>query len=231
MIVLRFLIFLPVVVLASPALLLLALIILVMDTEEGPLRRLLADEVRQFGFRKGFRRFMQQVFLPAYGHAVHSFVLGAAGFLVVVVGLRGLGTLPIELVYAALTVEFTMLLMWAVTEYFRAEEPITESDSVLQSQRGRPQEKEFGQPEVEKMVRALTETTAHLALLENRLRATESRFEQVAHLDGSLKELATKLDLLVSAQFNLRVRKEFEQIVAEMGSRVTDREKDNGTTR
>jgi len=229
----RFLFFLPIIVLVSPALLVLGLIILIMDTREGPLRALLADEIRNFGIREGFRRFMQRVFLPAYGHAVHSFVLGAAGFLVVIVGLRGLGMLPIDLVFVALGVEFTMLLVWAVTEYFREEEPITESPSVLvhskDARGGEPAQTQ--QAEIQKLIRALSDTTAHLALLESRLRMTESRFEQLSSLDSSMQELATKLNLLVSDQFNLRVRREFEQLVTELGSRTSIHPPDNGTNR
>ena len=230
----RFLFFLPIIVLVSPALAVLGLIILIMDTREGPLRALLADEIRNFGFREGFRRFMQRVFLPAYGHAVHSFVLGAAGFLIVIVGLRGLGMLPIELVFVALGVEFTMLLLWAVTEYFREEEPITESPSILVHGKdlaasGAPATAQ--QEGIQKLVRALSDTTAHLALLESRLRMTESRFEQLSRLDSSMQELATKLNLLVSDQFNLRVRREFEQLVTELGSRTSIHVPDNGTKR
>ncbi len=230
----RFLFFLPVLVLVSPALLILGLIILMMDTREGPLRSMLADEIRNFGFREGFRRFMQRVFLPAYGNAVHSFVLGAAGFLVVIVGLRGLGILPIELVFVALGVEFTMLLVWAVTEYFREEEPITESPSVLIHGKEVTPVSEPAQAqhaELQKLIRALSDTTAHLALLESRLRMTESRFEQLSSLDSSMQQLASKLNLLVSDQFNLRVRREFEQLVAELGSRPSIHAPDNGTQR
>lgn len=232
---LRFLFFLPIIILASPALLILGVIILIMDTREGPLRTLLADEVRSFGFREGFRRFMQRVFLPAYGHAVHSFVLGAAGFLVVIVGLRGLGMLPIDLVFVALGVEFTMLLVWAVTEYFREEEPITESPSVLTHGKDVSATVETVElqrrEELRNLIRALSDTTAHLALLESRLRMTESRFEQLAGLDSSMRELSTKLNLLVSDQFNLRVRREFEQLVSELGSRTSIQTPDNGKSR
>ena len=52
-----------------------------------------------FGMREGFRRFMQKVFLPAYGHAIHSFVLGAAAlFLVFVMSLVLLVQLGIKIV-------------------------------------------------------------------------------------------------------------------------------------
>jgi hypothetical protein len=230
----RFLLFLPILILVSPALLLLALIILLMETREGPMRTLLTNEIRQFGFREGFRRFMQRIFLPAYGSAVHSFVLGAAGFLIVIVGLRGLGMLPIELVFVALGVEFVMLLVWAITEYFRADEPITVEPAPLvrgKDFRAGGDAAQDQQAVIEKLVRALNDTTAHLALLESRLRMTESRFEQLSRLDTSLQELGTKLELLVSDQFNLRVRREFEQLVSELGSRTNTAGPNNGTNR
>ncbi|HEX9005903.1 MAG TPA: hypothetical protein VF889_01320 [Bacteroidota bacterium] len=228
----RFLLFIPIFVLVSPALLVLGVHILLMDTDEGPLRSFLARDIRQFGFRKGFRRFMERVFLPAYGNAVHSFVLGAAGFLVVIVGLRGLGMLPIELVFVALGVEFTMLLLWAVTEYFRPEQAITEPSTETDKQGeadGTPVE--VRADDIERMTRALVDTTAHLALLESRLRVTESRFEQIANLDAALRELSTRLNLLVSDQLNLRVRREFEQILTELGTRAVAPGANNGTNR
>jgi hypothetical protein len=60
---------------------------------------------------------------------------------------------------------------------------------------------------------------------------TESRFEQLAGLDNSMRELSTKLNLLVSDQFNLRVRREFEQLVTELGSRTSIQTPDNGQKR
>ncbi len=226
----RFLLFIPIFVLVSPAFLVLGIHILLMDTDEGPLRAFLARDVRRHGLRKGFRRFMEDVFLPSYGNAVHSFVLGAAGFLVVIVGLRGLGMLPIELVYVALAVEFTMLLLWAVTEYFRPQEPVAEQ-AVTPGRRdgGGAAPLVVTADDVEKMTRALVDTTAHLALLESRLRVTESRFEQIANLDAALRELSTRLNLLVSDQLNLRVRREFEQILTELGTRAVAHGADNGT--
>jgi len=261
----RFLFFLPILLFVSPALILLGFVILLSDTKEGPLRTLLADEVRKFGFTEGFERFMQRVFIPTYTHNVHSFVLGGAGFLVVVVGLRGLGMLPVELVFVALGVEFTLLNVWAVTTFYTAEEPITESAAILSHQKTAPQESpppsqpsaaDFERlvhalneassrfsalPDTEKLVQtmvdmsgklssvlnseklmgSLNEVSAHLSLLENRLRTTESRFEQLANLDASLQALTAKLGLIVSDQFNQRVRHEFDQLLSELGNRTS----------
>ena len=216
----RTLLFFPIMIFVSPALLLLALVILIMDTKEGPLRVLLMDEVRAYGVRRGFERFMKNVFIPTYVHNVQSFVLGAAGFLVVTVGLRGLGVLSLELVYIALAVEFTLLLMWAITVYYTPEEPITESEDVLVH-------KTHPEPaiDVELLCNGMKELSAHLALLENRLRSAESRFEQLGKLDDSIQGLASKLNLIASDQFNLRVKKEFDSLLAELSQRTLMNEK------
>jgi len=219
----RALLFLPILFFISPALLILGIIILLMETKEGPLRTLLADEVRAYGFDEGFGRFMQNVFIPTYRHNVQSFVLGGAGFLVVTVGLRGLGVLPVTIVYFSLGVEFMLLVIWAITVYFTPEEPITENPTVLVHQTHPLQQQSVAADRSDKMVASMKELSAQLALLESRLRTTESRFEQLGNLDSSLQELSTKLNLLVSDQFNLRVRKEFEQLLGEMGQRLADK--------
>ena len=216
----RTLLFLPILIFVSPALLLLALIVLIMDTKEGPLRVLLMDEVRAYGVSIGFERFMQNVFIPTYVHNVQSFVLGAAGFLVVTVGLRGLGVLSLEFVYVALAVEFTLLVMWAITVYYTPEEPITESENVLVHQK--PPEPAI---DVERLCGSMKELSAHLTLLENRLRMTESRFEQIGKLDDSMQGLASQLNLIAGNQFNLRVKKEFDSLLAELSQRTPVNEK------
>lgn len=248
----RTLLFIPILLFVSPALLLLGIVILLMDTKEGPLRLLFADEIRRYGFSVGIERFMQNVFIPTYKHNIQSFVLGAAGFLVVTVGLRGLGVLPLEIVYVALAVEFTLLVTWAITVYFTEEEPITENDNVL------VHKVDTLDPANERLVAALKDLTSHVALLESRVRITETRFDQMGQLDGSLKELGNrmqvlssegflqrvssefekfglldkslrdlsqKMDVLVNDQLNLRVKREFERLLAEL----TQRTSGNGT--
>jgi hypothetical protein len=252
--------FLPVLALALPALTVIFCVILIVDSKQGPLRTLLAKEVSRHGWSQGFERFMQQVFIPQLQHNVHSFVLGGAGFLVVVVGLRGLGMLPIELVYAALGVEFTLLTTWSVTTYFtpseEAEEEagsplsvqhagITQADAAAFQEKLLRAVQEMGAklaPPVDnekliaamhamttqlaslgdqdKLIRSMHDMTAQLALLENRLRVTESRFENLAGLDTSIQNLSTKLNAIVSDQFNLRVRREFEGLLSELGSHL-----------
>jgi hypothetical protein len=84
----RAILFLPVLVLVSPALLLLGFIILIMENGKGTLRSLCAMEIRTRGFAAGVRRFMETTFVPNYKNHIQSFVLGAAAFFVVAVGLR-----------------------------------------------------------------------------------------------------------------------------------------------
>jgi len=211
----RSLFFIPILLFASPALLILSLMVLLMETEEGPLRSLLRAEVRAYGLKKGIVRFMQHVFIPTYKHNVQSFVLGGAGFLVLTVGLRSLGILPTQVVYVALGVEFMLLLMWAITTYFTPEEPITESPEVL---RQSPIEDKY-----ETLALTIRELSTQLALLENRLHSAEAKFDKLGQLDSSVALLSAKLDLLVGDQFNLRVKREFDQLLTELAERISNR--------
>lgn len=211
---LRMLFFIPVLLFVSPALLLLAGVIVLLETKQGPLRSILFSEIRSYGYAQGFRQFMQNVFVPTYKHIVQSYVLGAAGFLVVTVGLRGVGVLPLEYVYVALAVEFTLLIMWAITVFFTTEDQ-TVSDhrkAVLQP---------LHDDKTEKLINTMKDLSAHLALLENRLKMTEARFEHLGKLDSSLQGLSSKLNLIVSDQFNLRVKREFDQLLLELSQRAS----------
>ena len=210
----RALFFAPVLVLISPVLLILALIILIAEARSGPLRVLYLREVRALGFSNGSSRFMQKVFVPSYKHHVQSFVLGAAGMLVVTVGLRGLGVLPVELVFFALALEFTLLVLWAITVYFTEEEEITENGAA--HPRGIA-----SADNNEKLVVSIRELSGQIALLESRMRMTESRFEQLASLNGSLQELASRMNAIVGDQFNLAVKREFEQLLVDLGQKVS----------
>jgi hypothetical protein len=211
----RALLFTPVLVLILPVLLVLVFILLIAESDAGPLRLLLSDEIRAYGFSRGFRRFMQKIFVPTYKYHVQSFVLGAAGILVVTVGLRGLGILPVWIVYGALALEFTLLIVWAITVYFTEEEQTTENGKVLTHKVPPPQNSEH-------LASAIRELSSHIALLENRLKTTEGRFEQLGRLDGSVRELATKMNEIVNDQLTLRVRREFEQLLTEMSQRIAE---------
>ena len=213
----RTILFLPIVLFVSPALLLMGSLILLMETQEGALRTLFMDEVRAYGLGKGYGRFMAKIFVPTYKHNIQSFVLGGAGFLVITVGLRSLGVLPTLVVYVALGVEFTLLIVYAITMYFTEEEPITENPEVLH-QKGL-------EAQYQELVATMKQLNSHLALLESRLQVTESKFERLGQLDSSLHSLSSKFDLLVGDQFNFRVKREFEQLLTELSGRIGGQDK------
>jgi hypothetical protein len=203
-------------ILISPVLLILGLIILVAETTSGPLRTLFAAEISRYGFGAGFGRFMQRIFVPTYRHHVQSFVLGAAGILVVTVGLRGLGVLPVLIVYIALALEFTLLVLWAITVYFTEEEEINENGAK------KAQQELLTAGQTEALALSIRQLGKQIELLESRLRTTEARFEQLAGVDVSLRQIAERMDAMSSDQLNLAVRREFEQLIAEIGRRAQE---------
>lgn len=250
----RMLLFLPMMVVALPAILIIAAIVLLSEDKEAPLRNVLSFEIRRYGFTRGIERFMQKVFIPTYRYNIQAFVLGGAGFLVITVGLRGLGALPLELVYVSLALEFTMLMLWATTVYYNpadAEEAAKPEKPVLPP---RSLEKD---PELIKALGTvtaqfdqlgtrigglelkLTQITAlerSILVLSSRLDSVTSdefiqrftkEFEKFGALDESLKALASRFDILVNDQLNLRVKQEFDQLLAEL----TDRTVGHGRTR
>jgi len=215
----RALLFIPVLVCALPALIVLYVLILIGEVNEGPLRSLYAAEIRKFGFKAGFRRFMQNIFVPSYRNHTQSFVLGAAGFLVMAVGLRGLGVIAVEWVYVALGIEFMLLTLWALTMYFAPEEKMGE-DALTNGNGGGKQAAPLTSSK--ELVEGVRELSTHIAFLERRLAVTESKFEGLGKLDSAMQTLSTRLNLLVSDQFNIRVRKEFELLLSEMARRSTE---------
>ena len=208
----RAILFLPILVLVSPALLLLGFIILIMENGKGTLRSLCAMEIRTRGFGSGVRRFMETIFVPNYRNHIQSFVLGAAGFLVVAVGLRGMGVVPVSFVYAALAVEFTLLTVWAVTLYFTVEDTKHVESIVTPPLRSE---------KTQELVDGMKELSTHIAFLERRLAVTEVKFEHLGKLDSSMQTLSTRLNLLVSDQLNLRVKREFDQILTDLVQRAS----------
>jgi hypothetical protein len=213
---LRALFYVPILILISPVLIILGLVILVADTGSAPLRTLFAAEIRRYGLGKGFGRFMQRIFVPTYKHHVQSFVLGAAGILVVTVGLRGLGILPVYIVYIALALEFTLLVLWAITVFFTEEEEITEN-----GEKKAPQQP-LTADQTEELALSIRELGKQIELLESRLRSTEMRFQELAGVDASLRQIADRMNVMSADQLNLAVRREFEQLVADISRRVQE---------
>jgi hypothetical protein len=244
----RVLLFMPIVVFALPAIFIIVLIVLLAETKEVPLRNILIFDVRRHGFAHGIKQFMQKVFIPTFRYNIQAFVLGGAGFLVITVGLRGLGVLPLELVYASLSLEFTMLMLWAITVFFTAsdlEEGTKTGTMVLPPPP--PLERDPG------LIKALGTVTAQfdqlgmriaglemkmaqMNTLEGTIRGLSGRldvvasdefvqrftkeFEKFGVLDESLKALASKFDILVNDQLNLRVKQEFDHLLAELTERT-----------
>ena len=200
--------FLPVLVCILPALLIVSIMVLMGQVEERTLRSFLSDEMRKHGFGKGLRVFMLKIFVPQYRNTIQSFVLAGAGFLVVAVGLRSLMVLPVEVVYAALAIEYALLLMWAVTVYFTDDSEIQTAVPAAAN------------ANTDLFVQSMNQLSSQVDLLEKRLGLTQDDIRQFSQLDSSLHNLTAKLDMFVGDQINSRVRQEFEQIITEMSLRT-----------
>ncbi|MBI5473309.1 MAG: hypothetical protein HY961_13275 [Ignavibacteriae bacterium] len=165
---------------------------------------------------------MAKIFVPGYKNIIQSFVLVGAGLLIIAVGLRTLTTLPLEAVYAALGLEYTLLLMWAVTVYYT-------DDSEMQTASATGAA-EARSATTEVLIHSMEQLTFSVALLENRLRTTEGRFDKFSKLDSSLENLASELELLTTEQIGVRVRQEFERMIAEVSTRVLNKNGDGEAT-
>ena len=244
--IIKFLFYVPIVILVFPALLLLTISILLVETDEGPLRTFFFEDVNRLGFRKGFSLFMRETFIKTYKYNIQGFVVGAAGFLVVAVGLRSLGVVPTEVVYLALGIEFILLLIYGVAMFYTVDDKPKDLDGTGKSstresmsvtlvalnqrleqlahhiQRAEAKmnpgdNKEFN----EKFLTSSKAMTDHLALLESRLRMTEQKFDQLAKLNSSMDNLSSHLDLIVNDHLNSRVRREFETMIAQLTQRAS----------
>lgn len=76
-------------------------------------------------FMKGLRLYMTRHFAEKYGNNVQGFAYGGAALLIVVIGIRGLKFIPPtqpSVLLAAISLEFTMLLLLAITLFYTEEE-------------------------------------------------------------------------------------------------------------
>lgn len=76
-------------------------------------------------FTKGLRLYMTRHFAEKYSNNVQGFAYGGAAILIVVIGIRGLKFIPPtqpSILLAAITLEFALLLMLAVTLFYTEEE-------------------------------------------------------------------------------------------------------------
>lgn len=74
---------------------------------------------------KGLRLYMTRHFAEKYSNNVQGFAYGGAAILIVVIGIRGLKFIPPtqpSILLTAITLEFTMLLLLAVTLFYTEEE-------------------------------------------------------------------------------------------------------------
>ena len=74
---------------------------------------------------KGLRLYMTRHFAEKYSNNVQGFAYGGAAILIVVIGIRGLKFIPPtqpSILLAAITLEFTMLMLLAVTLFYTEEE-------------------------------------------------------------------------------------------------------------
>jgi len=79
----------------------------------------------KFLWTKGLRLYMTRHFAEKYANNVQGFAYGGAAILIVVIGIRGLKFIPPtepSILLAAITLEFTMLTLLAVTLFYTEEE-------------------------------------------------------------------------------------------------------------
>lgn len=74
---------------------------------------------------RGVRLFMSEYFAPNCGNNVQGLAYAGAGFMIVVIGLRGLRFIPASrpsLIIASISLEFALLVALGITLYFQREE-------------------------------------------------------------------------------------------------------------
>jgi hypothetical protein len=264
----KFLFFIPICILASPGLAVLAITILLVEQDGEPIRHDFFSDLKKHGFASGFSLFMQEKFIKNYKNNIQGFVIGAAAFLVVSVGLRSLNILPVEIVYVALGVEFMLLLVYGTSMYFTVGEK-SEGDASLTKREGPeilagamkelathvgqmnkqlhlaeakleqtnklehsmtqlrgkldaiPTDPQMQREFNEKYLMAMRALADQTALLENRIRTTEGKFDNIMQINAALQTLSQKIELIVGDHISLRVRKEFEAMMAQISQRIS----------
>lgn len=214
---LKGIVMIPIFIFALPALIILVLAILIMETEEGPLRELVMLEIQAYGIARGFGRFMQKIFIPSYNNNIQGFIIAGAGFLVVVVGLRSLGILPTEVVYVALGVEFTLLLIYGTLTYFSIDESKEGAAAVVKdiSHSGDKERQEL-------LTSHLKELNKQIGELTNRLRSAETKVEAIGPIDATMKSIYSKLDVIVGEQSAVLQGRQASEKLSSMMKELSD---------
>jgi hypothetical protein len=113
---------------------------------------------RFVNINSAFRLYMRNHFTIQYGNAVLGFVYIGAAVLIIIVGLRGLKFIPPtqpSLVLFALGLEFTLLMIYAITLMYTKQEEEGENDKTVNSVASMTQSGDFGNSrEVESLLRA-----------------------------------------------------------------------------
>jgi hypothetical protein len=199
--------YIPILILASPGLIILCVAILTVETGEIPLRNFFFSDVRRYGFRKGFSVFMRENFIKAYKYNIQGFVIGAAGFLVVAVGLRSLGILPPEVVYVALGIEFMLLIVYGVSMFY-----------VVDDKNGTSTASEKQDPQ-EKIAASIAQLSNQFTQMHSLMQKADSRAEKPSNLDATLRALN---ETLSARQMNPAESKEMNQKFLTASKDLTD---------
>ena len=199
--------YIPIVILASPGLIILSVAILTVETGEIPLRNFFFSDIRRYGFRKGFSVFMRENFIKAYKYNIQGFVVGAAGFLVVAVGLRSLGILPKEVVYVALGIEFMLLIVYGVSMFY-----------TIDDKNGTSNVAEKQDPQ-EKIAAALAQLTNQFTQMHSLMQKADTRAEKPSNLEATLRSLG---ETISSRQMNPAESKEMNQKFLTASKDLTD---------
>ena len=128
------------------------------------------------------------------------------------VGLRSLGILPTEVVYVALAVEFTLLLIYGTMTYFSIDE-----SKPLAVEKMHERETPAGGDKYESLGKTIKELSTHITQLSSRLHLAETKVDQFTQVDSTLKSIYGKLDVIVGEQSALHVNRDYsEKFVAAM---------------
>jgi hypothetical protein len=150
---------------------------------------------------------MRENFIKAYKYNIQGFVIGAAGFLVVAVGLRSLGILPKEVVYVALGIEFMLLIVYGVSMFY-----------VVDDKNGTTTAAEKHDPQ-EKIAASIAQLSNQFTQMHSLMQKADARAEKPSNLDATLRSL---IETLSARQMNPAESKEMNQKFLTASKDLTD---------